>query len=309
MPLDIDRSLVKVLSFSAATVILAGLFSYRFSLLTESLNLVALWLAVGAAILWMTLFGIQVFVIKSPRLELFLAALNALAVWIFSAQKFSLSALLAFFLLFVFLAVAALRGRMFIDNSLTIKLTQTVVLVTRLALTGLALFLAVYLISFLNFPDLAVSRDVFGFFLSGSDVIVARLIPGFSFDATIDSVLKSFVRSRSAPGTSAATIDRQANELRTALAERFSTLIAPQEKTIDVFYKVMSARLSGLSEYLKILTAAVMVILVFLVVKGLALIANLIIIPLSLLIYRLLTAFNFMHTTLENRSKEIIVVD
>lgn len=309
----VDRSLPKIIILGALGVGFSALFGYFFvNLVTTSLPSITTLLPLLYTILavsgFLILVTLQALLIKSVRIASLIALLETLALWLFVPEKFSLLALIGAALLLVFLISGFLNCRNYLNNSLKIKFFPVGRRVTPVAMTGLTLFLTLYLLSSFNLKEPAIPRTIFDFFIQGSEPIVAKFIPGFTLDGSIDDTLRAFVTSQLPAGTPTAAVAASVSELRQTVAQATGVRITGGEKVLDALYNISISQLLALPPLLKILALAVIGLAIFGLIKTLAFFLNWIIILVSFLIYRLLLALGFFYVAMENQSKEVIVV-
>ena len=306
---DIDRSVFKIAALSVASVILAGLFAYQFFHLALDADLSAVLIVIGLGVGWLTFVTLQTFLIKSLNIAGGLVFFEVLAVWLMMPQKFSSLNLLGIIILLILLVIGFIGGRADINNSLKIRFWRTSRRTVPAAMTGLAILITLYLLQSFNLTQFSIPRSAFDFFLKSSEPLLAFFIPNFSLDAKVDDVLKSFVESRLPPVTPAPVVNEAVLGLKKSIREATGINISGEERVGDALYDISIARLLSLPSAVKTLALVALGLLIFLFLKGLALVLNWIIIMLAFLIFQMLLAFNFMHVGIESRNKEIIVVN
>ncbi len=305
----IDRALIKISVLGGLNLILAAFFSYEFTAAIALPELKRLLFIFIILIVWLALFALQTFLIHSPRLVLGLTALQGVAVWLFLNQKFAALPIAAAAVLILFLTMGMLSGRAQLRNSLKIRFLRVSHRATAIALTGLSFFAVLYLLGVLDFTEPATAKNVLKFLLQGSEPIVSKFVPGFSLEAPVIEVVESFARSELPAGTPASLVDQAADDLLKNLSNRFGIVIRGQDTVIDAIIAASLPKLTDLGPAYQTLTLAAIGLVFFGFFKFLAFFLNLIIIILSALIYKLLLVTGFMYITLENQSKEVIVVN
>lgn len=306
---DIDRSIYKIAALGAAGVILAGLFGYELFSLSAAPDLSRTLIIIGLGVGWLSLLTLRTFLIKSAKIALGLIFLEILALWTFMPQKFAGFNLLGAVILLIFLTIGFIGGRADINNSLKIKFWHTSRRTIPAAMTGLAILITFYVLQSFKLTEFSIPRGAFDLFLKSSEPIAAVLIPNFSLDAKVNDVLRSFVESRLPPGTPAPVISEAVAGLKTSIREATGINISGEERVGDALYDISIARLLDLPSAVKTLALISLGLLIFLFLKGLALILNWVIIILAFLIFQMLLALNFLHIGLESQNKEIIVVN
>ncbi|HEY4475849.1 MAG TPA: hypothetical protein VJB92_03985 [Candidatus Paceibacterota bacterium] len=308
--INIDRSFIKISAISVLCVIFAGLFGYNFASLIASLNPGNLSDLAYILIIWGVFLALQVFFVKSFSIGSAVAFIQTLAIWIFLPEKFGGLNLLAVFSLFVFLALSFAKGRRELNDYLKIRFFKISRRAGAVALTGVALFIAIYSIALMSASGAnTISKDAFNFLMKGSDVLIAKIVPGFSSEDSVGNALKSFARVRLPEGAAESDIGREAESLRRQLSTSLKFQLNAEEKVIDALYNILVLKLLAVSEYSRSASLAVTAVIVFLLAKSIAFFLNWIIIFITFGVYQLLMALNFMHISFESQNKEIIILD
>lgn len=309
MAVDIDSSRVKVIALASVSVFLALIFGYFFRKLSFGFTVSDLLNVAAILTFWIVVFVLSSLLIKSINIGFGVVFLQAFAIWILLPSKFSLFALLAIVALVLGLMMGFLKGRTEMRDLLKIKFLKISRHVSSLVLTGIALFITLYLLSTFNFPEFTISKGAFEFSLKGVEPIVAQFIPGFSLDAPFDETLKNFIRSRVPQETTETAVNEAASNLHADITKGTGTALEAADKTIDAFYKIFIFKLFTLPQGLKNFVFLALGLLIFVLIKGINFFINLIVNGLAFLIYELLLAFNFMYIGSENRTKEVLIVD
>ncbi len=310
LQLDVDTSPVKVGAICSVSVLLAIFAGYAMSRIAGGAEeLSALVIATAAVVAWISVSTLKAFIIKSLKIGLTVSLLEAVAAWVFLPDRFSKFAIVSGIAVFLFFAVGFVKGRREIGECLKVRFLRAGSAVSKTAMTGLAIFATLTFLGSFGFPELSIPRGAFEFAFAGSDRVIANFIPGFSSEASVDEVLRNFVRSQLPQGTPDAVIIQSVSELKRAIADGVGLRLTGGEPVMDALYALSSEKLDGLSPALKLVAMIVIGILAFGIAKTAAFILNWFVIIFSYLFYQMLLAFNFMHVVYENRGKEIIVVD
>lgn len=303
----INYGLIKIGAYFLVGVILALLLANQLSAMPNILDageLVALGVFV---LLWIVAVSLAPLIVQNRSLAAFLFLIQTAAIWYFSSGEFSVFPATGALALFLLLLTSFFRGREELKSRVEIKFTHVAASVSKIALTGLAIFLSLLFLRSLNLPQMEIPKSTFEFFFIGSDSAIREFIPGFSMNSSVEAVLKDFVRSRM-PGASQEKINVEAGNLINELSASLAVKLDPREKVIDAVYRASLAWLNGLDDGLKLWTAIILGFFAFSVLKFIAFFLNWLAVALSFIVYQLLIAFNFIKIGFETVNKENIIV-
>lgn len=305
---EVDRSKIKLGALGALSVLAALYFGYEFSkfaLAPQGGRIAPLFVSLCV---WLIFAVLQVFLIKSVSIGSFLAVLEAAAVWITLHDKTSYFNSGGALIMLFFLVSAFAAGNSEVSDSLRIKFFRTARRAAGIALTGIVFFATLYFLGTLKYPNISISKDAFAFFLSGSDVIAKKVIPGFAMEAPVDIVLEAVLKSQAPEGVPDALIKQNIPAFRKEIAAKVGIALSGQEKLIDVLYRSADSKLKGLPEMVQILVLAGIGIVAFGILKTITFFIGLIVITVGFVAYQIMIALNVIHLANEQKSKEVIVV-
>jgi len=298
---------VKVTTLGVLSVALAALFAYFFSAFLGGSSPNAAWYALGAAVLWLVFVVFQVFfvsdIIPASFIIFFETVAFGLFTWHIGTTVMSLAALV---LLAAFLWWSHTAGANEMNNAFKLHFYKIAMPAAARASTALALFLAVIYVGSINLKDPTASKRVLENVFKPAEPIIARIIPGFKFNDTLGGILtKSSPVKPEAPGTITAQVNQMIDTLEKAIGVR----AAQADQIIDILYKATIGRLLTLSKNMQTLILLGVGLLLFLTVKGLLFIVNWVVLLIVYIAMKVLQATGFYKISLENRSKEVVVLD
>ncbi len=305
---EVDRSIIKITAFAAVSALFVFFFGYELRHLVEEPTGGRLIFTLAAGMLWLATAVLHPYVIKSVRVGIFafLIEIGALVGALAGKELPLIAAVTA--PLFLFLVSGFVIGRRALTNSVKIKFFQHGSRIMQAFATGLSLFLALYLAASFSVADQFVTERSIRFFLGGSEPILRRYLPDFSLGAPVGDVLRNVAARQLPPGAPPALLDQAVQGLLAQIRERTGASIRASDSVLQVVTRFANDRFGSLSRNMKLVTLAVIALLIFLTVKGLAFLINWPILVVSFAFYEFLLAFRFMHLEFETVQKEIIVV-
>lgn len=307
--IDIDVSKIKIGALFFVSLLLAAFSGYRFVAALAEPQGPQIFFAALIAVLWMVMITLQPFFIKSSRLGFVLVAVEAVSIWVLFPDRFSSFTSGASVLLFVFLLFAYLNGRNEISQRLKISFWKVSGRSAKAALTGFALFIAVYSIGFLGYPDLNLSKKTFSYFLVGSEPLVGYVLPGFSLKMPIGDFLKTVAMSRLPEGAPQSVINETAALLQAQISKNLGIALSSAESLTDLLYKLSINKVLNLPPTWKMVAFIGIGLFIFWLVKAAGFFVSWVVVGIAFVVYEALYAFGFMHISFESRDKEVIIVD
>lgn len=305
---DVDRSILKISIVIAAAVLTAGFSSFFFGIGGFVYGAIL-------AVLFLVIFILQNLFIKSLD-KLFLAALletAALALPFY--QNFSGYFVIAASVLAVLLFKASFDSRRELEATIKVRFFRISRLSLNLTIPALALFIVVMFV----IKGGLWTENSLRTLLQPITPLAAKHIPTFSFSMQTGELLSDIVVSNLS--------EQEINDLNklplwaqnqliaepvSQIKEKIESLIMSEvdlEKPISTnIYNGLHSRYSGLNSTSRIILIAVLLVLLFSLIKSLV---PFIYVPLALLafiLYEILLATNFVVVQLESRSREVIIL-
>ena len=303
---EVDRSLIKITAFAGVSALAVFVFGYELRRVAEARG--GAWFALIFGVLWLALAVLHPYIIKSLRVAMFAFAIEVAALIAALASKNIILVAAVTAPLLLFLVSGFIVGRRELMNSVKIHFWQHGSRVIQACVTGMSLFLALYLVAQFSISDNLFSERNIRFLVGGVEPILRRTLPGFSLDAPVEDALNAFVRKQLPAGTPSALVAEATNDLLADLRRRTGTNIRADKTVIAGLVEMGNDRFSGLSRSARYGVLGAVALLIFVTLKGLAFVINWPILVVSFSIYELLLAFKFMHLEYETQQKEIIVV-
>lgn len=317
---DVDRSIVKIALLAAAGVISFSLFGYflRIFLMNNDSNFI-LWIAVAAAVLLAIIF-LQVLFIKDIWRINFISLIEVLAlVAAFYDKLIDVSILpLGALLFLLFLLFANYLGLRELRNTLNIDFWRISRTVLPKAIAGLFLFFSFAFIGITavqgNFP---ISRENFEkLFLPGAKIF-QRFMPDFDPSLKINELALNLANKQIQENPQLQTLSKSdrnqfikqsAEEFENNISRIFGDSINTQLKISEAIYEMLRMKFAEAVLKNQFLFIVGISIALFFIMESAAMPVRLIITVLTFIIYEILIALGFVYVTLENRSREIIVL-
>lgn len=315
--LNVDTSRLKVYSVGVSGIVLAGVFGYLLNgaILNLQDGLLAFAYAAVAAAVFLAVFILQTFFIKSQKIVGSLVLLECLAIAAPFYQAFSSWLIFAWILTVFLFWTATNRGRRELDNHLQISFFQVERLITPMALTGISVFIGLVYVGQLSFDDALISKENFLSLARPSEAIFRSYVKDFSFDMTMSQLAASVAEAQLGPQWAALSQSQKnfaANEALSQLREQISGYGIPSFRNSDtvgdVFYAYLNLQLKKIPETLRNLIPFAFILAVVLAVRGMAIFLRWFAAIPAYFLYQLALFTGFASLGLESRSREIIVL-
>ena len=313
---DVDVSLLKILSLAFFTTLLALAFGYFFNFYLENGEIYALIASLVFAILFASLFLIQTFAIKDGW-RAFLATLMqgaALSAWFYAPERMAVFLVPAVFAAIVLL-YGGMRGRAGISNMLRIRFSGIGGIVVHKVILSLAVIVGMSIYLFhIDKDKIVIPKELFTETFS----IARGFIPALSDTTektTLEEYFLSSVRAQAQKQIPDFTLlpepmqDKVLNEGMQAAGVQLKSILGDdidmRISISEAVHKTVSSRFADISPETR---SAIFAVLVFLTIIGLSLPIGYLVIFISFIIFEILLMTGFMSRTLEERSREIIIL-
>lgn len=303
---------IKITILGAVTTVFAGLLGYVFGLTLS-----------GGALLWLMIIGIifgalyltEVLAISSKKLLAGLSFAHAVffAVFMFSAPTFYFYGLVI--LAAVILALSAVKGRKALENSLTPNVSKVASLTLPLASSALAVIMTfVYVTGFAG-RDFTLPKSSIEGLLRPVESPLRGFVPGFTLDMSVRDFIKASLEARTPAelrGLPREVKDQLIRESETQSIKTISDIlkipVSPTESILDVLHRAASAQLIKIPPGLRLPILLGFGLLVFLTIKGFAVLLRYPITWLAIGLYKLFLAVGFLRVVEEDIKRQIIAL-
>ncbi len=318
---EIDRSMPKIIALAAAGIIFAFFFGYFLKLFVLESRTDYLIFSFSAFVLYLTVFLLNVFFIKSGSRISSIIFLESLALLGVFYDKLSLMLGLGVLASFLILLWANYSGRLELENMLKIRFWRVGKKTLPKAITALALFVAVAYAGVGSFGenDFFISSKAFEKILSpiAEMKIVQNFLPGFALEKPFDEFIKDLAKNQIEQNPQFKLLPQKAkkelvNQTAKELEKKASDLIGgpvnSKIKTSDLLYQTMVSKFKELPENIKNFLPVGLATLIFLTIVSLILPIRWLVSVLAYLVYEICLALGFSTIMLEGRSREIILL-
>ncbi|MEK7612403.1 MAG: hypothetical protein AAB407_03620 [Patescibacteria group bacterium] len=261
-----------------------------------------------AAILWLAVVVLQPMIITSRSMLGMFALLQAIMVWIPIEQRFTLQAAIGGALLTVFLWMSFVAGRRLVENSVKIKFFRIAPRIESFAMTGIAIFITLTLMTVLSAGQFTSSKDTFSTFFKTFDGIIVKLAPGFSSEGSFHDALRAIFESRFGEESEQAIAD-SIDSLADSIHKNFGFIVGPGDKFLDVLYKITIGKFITLPPTFKAVAFVAIGVIIFGFVKSIAFFLNWLIVGVAFMVFKVLVGMDAIHIHRESVDQEIIVIN
>lgn len=316
---EVDVSLIKILSLALFAALSAFAFGYclRSYLTNGSVQVLAV--AVAAAILFAAIFLLQTIAVKDGwRASLFTALQGAaLAAWFYSTEHpavfFAFAVTAALVLIY-----GGMRGRASLANMLRIHFYELGGIVVPKVILALAIItgMSLYLLRLEN-NEVTVSKKIFDKTFS----IAREFVPGLSGlpngasledDLRMAAIAQAEKQITGFSALSQSERDRVVQAGVYAMELQLSSILGSnvdfKQPMSEAVYQSVLHKISSLSPSARYALPAIFAAAVFLGILGLSLPIGWAVLFVSYLLFEILLMAGFMTRTLEERSREIVVL-
>jgi hypothetical protein len=311
----VDTSRIKVFSIGVLGALLAGVLGYLLNRYITNLDNAwqTILYVVVPAIGFLAVFLLQVLFVKSRNLINGFILLESIAITVPFLSIFSWWLIFAWLLLFMFFWKAAQNGKEALENQIKIRFFQVERVVIPGALTALSLFISIAYINFF-FEGGMLSKKSFQTLLRPVVPAMAVYVPGFSWDMTMGKLAEFIAVSQLGgqaeliPASQLSFATSQVISYLRAEAAPYGLTFKTSDTLIDVLYNYTAQKMNQIPKSLQSLLPIGFALLLFLIVKGFAILIRWIAAPPAYLLYQLSLATGFARLALESRSREVIVL-
>lgn len=326
---EVDRNFFKIILLGVLGAALNVAAIYKFNGFVETFDYTYLWLAASGSAGFLILLILKTFFVKRMWLMsalLFIETLAPLAIFKSSlfpnADVALVGAWAAFFVLTLW---GAGKGMRLLQNTLTVSFFPAARAVLAKSITGLLIFLSVIVYSAYvkagKFND-EIGQKMMSGVLSSSGPIVSTMFPGVSFDQTIkeflDVIAKAQLRKmnaaslRGAQGEVSPQIQRTLIlQISGGLLNALQDAVGPIDENSPVkiaVYKLARGYMENLPPNIKNAAGILLIVFVFLTLKGIAFFLYWFVELIAFLAFKLLIITGFAYVNLQQRSREFIML-
>lgn len=325
---EVDRSMVKIgvlAAVGAISFFLFGLFLKLFILEKAGNFFIFL---VAAAIVFLIVFFLQIFFIKTSRWMNLFVSCEVLGLAVGFYDKISSTLLLVVLAVFLILLWANYSGRREFQNTLKIRFFQISKVVFPKAIMGLALFASVAYYDLSGLGNLAsgdknqeffISQPAFEKIVLPTAGIVNKLniFPEIDFSLPIEDLVKDMAKKQIEENSQFKMLPQAmknqlivqaAKEIETRISDFFGVPIKSKSTVSQTLYKAMVDKFSNLPQNIKSVILMGIAALIFLTIEGIAWPIRLAVSVLAWLVYEILLAAGFATIVLESKSREMVIL-
>jgi len=319
---EIDRSIVKIILIGFFIIAACFGFAYFLNLFFKTLQFGFLLLGLALAVLALILIILSVFYIKSfNKLAAitFLSALLSLAVFY---PDFSNLIIISAFVLFIFLLLAYYRGFKLINNLIQLRFFLVASSILPKALTAFVIFAIIvffnYYFDIKNYKfNEALNKIFITNFIKITEPIFKIFLDDFSFQSSGDEVIKAIVKKRinnlipDFDRLLPAVKEKVFNEAFIEFKKNLEKDLGPIEGTkpvSEILFSVVKGYLDNLSENGKLIFAVGFSLFLFFVIKGIAFFFYWLIELMAFVLFKFLIVVGFAYISLENKSREFVIL-
>lgn len=320
---EVDRSLIKILFFGLITVAANGAAIYGFKSFLETFNYFFLFLALIAGLIFLTAAALNVLFIKSfTKIFLIILLAVVLPVLLFYPD-FSMVVIAGAAVFLAWSVSASQRAFNIAVNSVKVKFFSVVGPALAKTITGLLLFAtAIFFVKYFDFNQKVfnerINNEVVHQFLVLSQPAVGLFAPKFSPQAKSEDVFNSFIKEQvrkitpkfesQLPSVQQRIINEAGKMARQTLESRLGKL--DFEKSFEENTRLLINRwLDNLTAQQKLTVAVVLAVVFFAIVKSFSFLLFWFVELTAFVVFKFLLLINFAHVSLENRSREFIILN
>ncbi len=318
---DTDRSISKIIVLAALGIISSFIFGYFLKLFIFESRLDFLLASFSSLLVFLAIFLLGVFFIKSQTKTSQIIFLESLAFSAVFYDRLSITFAVGVLTGFLILLWANYSGRMELENTIKIKFWRIGKKVLPKAIAALALFIGVACVGVVgaNGKEFFISQPVFEKMISPviNMKIVQNFLPGFNLSLPVGELAKNLTVNQVEQNSQlkllpAAVkkqlIDQSAKELEDKFSDFIGAPVDPKAGTAETLYRAMIKKFSELPENIKAVIPAGVAVLIFLTIISLTLPIRWLATLLAYFIYEICLALGFSDIMLEGKSREIIIL-
>ncbi len=314
---NIDTSVPKLIGLAVVNVLAAAFLAYTLRQVfadggVSARNILG---TTVANLLFLSFVLLQVFFVKSIKVQSMLVLAEALVIaspFVFYWSGFFL---LAVGLLILFMMNGLRSGMKEMDNEMTIRFRMIERKTLPAIITGISLFISIIYLAVNGTGASFLSKDAFAVMLKPVDPIAqALLMPDFSVNMTMAQLAQSVAVRQLGAAFTSLTPDLQNQAIEAILtqlrgqAATYGVSFTDSETFGDVLYSYFVRQFDQIPNQYRSLIPYVILLLTFITVKSLGALLRWLIIPLAYALYQFMLATGFARVSLESRSRQIIVM-
>lgn len=333
---EVDRRIWKIILLGFLGVVASVATVSGFNHFLLDMNYFYFWPTVIAFTFFVVLTILQIFLIKGLEKLSIIAFVESAAplalFWDRLYPQTNVILVLGAVFAFIFLFIAARRGRNTLGNSIKLNFFEISKSFVPKVVTGFLIFFSILL--YLNYFEWGnfseeLGRRIVSGVVTSSEPIVKIIMPGVSLNLTVHELLRSMATEQlkntrfSVPGVSASSpetdfralpkrdqekmINQAIGQLQSAMVSKFGN-INPNEKIADFAYGLVSKYFSDSINSSPWILPIITVSLFFFFMKGILVLFYWFFTLLAFLIFKSLIFFDFAYYNLETRSREFILL-
>lgn len=318
---SLDRSRIKIIILSLFGVIfsfVSGFFIQVFMINGGGDNL---FFSSLSAIIFMAIFLLCVFFVKTGWMVILAALIQGLAFFVFFYDRFSPMIGIGIILGFMFFVLGIYAGRKEIENALEIKFWKIAKKVLPKVIAGVAIFAGVICASFVDIgdKDFFISRNAFNIIVSPitDNGLLKKIMPDFNFSGSADEMMRSIATKEIENNPQLSflpdfvkeeLLGKAIQEVKNQAVGIAGTQLNFQNKLSDTMYDFLVVKFYSLPEKILDSTPILIAVFTFLIIISFVWPIRLLTAFLSFLFYEILLALGFGTIILEGRSKENVIL-
>ena len=313
------RGAIKIGLLALAGIAFALGFSWflRAFLLSGEWN--ALIMSTAFAFGFLVVFTLQTFFIRSNTHFALAFLLQDLALTSFFLS-FTAPIMILFGAVYLLLLSASYGGRKILDNTLKVDFWNISKLVAPKGIIAITLLVSVFIPLHLqeHRDELPLSLATFDKVLASSNVFIRRFYQDFDPSQSVEQMARAATERQLAAIPQAKNLSAREREslIENAMQDFYDQLfgytgvsIDPKKPVSTVAYGVLQEKFSGMGDDAKLWIYVIFGSIVFVSIASIMMPIRILVALLALIVYEALIAFGFAHVVIENRSKEVLVLD
>ena len=317
---DIDRSIIKIYSLAALGIISFLLSGYFFKIFLNNDNLNDLLISVGAAAISLIIVLLQILFIKDIWRIHMICLVEVLGLFTMFYDKLAgiLMLSLGALLFLSFLSFANYQGIKELRNMVKINFWRVSKIILPKAIAGLLLFFCFAFVGVtVSEKKFFISQDNFGKIFASTGGIIKKFFPAFDQSLNIHEIALNMANERvnaspqfkNLPKTvKNQIISQTVSDFENNISEIAGSHINPQLKISEAVFEIVKMKFDEASSKNQIYVLMGISFALFFIVGSLVMPIRIIISFFGYLIYEVLLALGFIFISLENKSREIIIL-
>lgn len=311
--------LTKVGLLTLAGVIFTLIFSWFFrSFLLTGDWIQLLWSSLGA-VGFLIVFTLQTFFIRSNNLFALAFLLQSLGLISFFFTP-SVPVLVLFAIVYGLLFSASYGGRKILDNTIKIDFWNISKLIVPKGIIAITLLVSVFIPLHLqaNRNALPLSLQTFDKVVASSNVFVQRFYKDFDPSKSVEEVARTATEQQLAalpqaqnlrPQERDILIKKAMNDLYVQIFNYTGVRIDPKDPVSKAAYGVLEQKFLALKVEAKLWVFVIFGSIVFVSIASIMLPIRIVVALLAYLVYEIMLALGFARVTMEEKSKEVLILD